>query len=204
MTSSCFLMSRNRLTTLDLLCRYIDKYVPGVSCSQVNDPHDKGQFQLCVLCTMIVQQNVKWSSIAHISCLNTSVYGIHLHWKTVIVLVSSYFNSKQCSFEISCSDRCASIFLVRNCVKLSSKVVLPLAEKNATASDHCSMRATMMPSFWDTPAAPWLPILVIHIRSQVKTRQSKVTKNAKNSKSEILQEILIVIHLLKLLDKMLK
>ena len=35
-----------------------------------------------------------------------------------------------------------------------------------------------------TPAAPWLPILVIHIRSQVKSRQSqsyKFEKIAKNS-----------------------
>ena len=41
-----------------------------------------------------------------------------------------------------------------------------------------------------TPATPWLPILVIHIRSQVKTRQSqsyKFNKTAKNAKFEILQ-----------------
>ena len=47
--------------------------------------------------------------------------------------------------------------------------------------------------------------LVIHIRSQVKTRQSqsyKFKKNAKNSNFEILQEILHATHLLKLLDKM--
>ena len=31
---------------------------------------------------------------------------------------------------------------------------------------------TRTPAFWDTPAAPWLTILVIHIKSQVKTRQS--------------------------------
>ena len=57
------------------------------------------------------------------------------------------------------------------------------------------------------PAAPWLPILVIHIRSQVKTRQSqsyKFFKIAKNSNFEILQEYLHVTHLLKLLDKMYK
>ena len=31
-----------------------------------------------------------------------------------------------------------------------------------------------MPAFWDTPIhGPWLPILVIHIRSQVKARQSQ-------------------------------
>ena len=34
-------------------------------------------------------------------------------------------------------------------------------------------RTARMPAFWDTPAASWLPILVIHIRSQVKTRQCK-------------------------------
>ena len=44
---------------------------------------------------------------------------------------------------------------------------------------------TRTPAFWDTPAALWLPIQVIHIRSQVKTRQSqsyKFWKIAKNSK----------------------
>ena len=30
--------------------------------------------------------------------------------------------------------------------------------------------STRTPVFWDTPAAPWLPILVIHIRSHVITR----------------------------------
>ena len=56
-------------------------------------------------------------------------------------------------------------------------------------------------------AAPLLPILVIHIRSHVKTRQSqsyKFLKNAKNSNFEILQETLYVTHPLKVLDKMYK
>ena len=54
------------------------------------------------------------------------------------------------------------------------------------------------------PAAPWLPILVIHIRSQVKTRQSqsyKFKKIAKNSNFKILLELLHATHP-KLLDKM--
>ena len=66
-------------------------------------------------------------------------------------------------------------------------------------------RTTRTPAFWDT--APWLPILVIHIRSQVKTRQSqscKFKKIAKNPHFEILQETLHATHLLKLLDKMSK
>ena len=58
------------------------------------------------------------------------------------------------------------------------------------------------------PAAPCLPILVIHIRPQVKTRQSqsyKFKKIAKNSNFEILQETLHALtHLLKLFDKMYK
>ena len=57
------------------------------------------------------------------------------------------------------------------------------------------------------PAAPWLPILVIHIRPQVKTRQSqsyKFKKIAKNSNFEILQETLHATHFLKLFDKMYK
>ena len=55
------------------------------------------------------------------------------------------------------------------------------------------------------PAAPWLPRLLIHIRSQVKTRQSqsyKFKKIAKNTNLQILQETLHATHLLKLLDKM--
>ena len=40
-------------------------------------------------------------------------------------------------------------------------------------------RTTRTPAFWDTP---WLPTLVIHIRSQVKTRQSQGYKFLKNAK----------------------
>ena len=55
-------------------------------------------------------------------------------------------------------------------------------------------------------ATPWLLILVIHIRSQVKTRQSKkkIQKIAKNSNLEILQTTLHATHPLKVLDKMYK
>ena len=66
-------------------------------------------------------------------------------------------------------------------------------------------RRTRTPAFWDTPAAPWLPILVIHIRSQVKTRQSQIDKFkniATNSNFEFLQEPLHGTHPLKLLHKM--
>ena len=68
-------------------------------------------------------------------------------------------------------------------------------------------RTTWTPAFWDTPTATWLLILVIHIRPQVKTRQSqsyKFQKIAINSNFEILQEILHTTHLLKLLGKMYK
>ena len=54
------------------------------------------------------------------------------------------------------------------------------------------------------PTATWLHILVIHIRSQGKTRQSqsyKFKKIAKNLNFEILQETLHTTHLLKWLDK---
>ena len=57
------------------------------------------------------------------------------------------------------------------------------------------------------PAAPWLPILVIHIRSQVKTTQSQSYKFLKITKTwnfKILQETALVTNLLKLLDKMYK
>ena len=57
-------------------------------------------------------------------------------------------------------------------------------------------------------AAPWLPILVIHIRSQVKITQSQsyklLKKIAKTSNFKILQETLHTTHLLELLDKMYK
>ena len=56
-----------------------------------------------------------------------------------------------------------------------------------------------------SPAAPWLPILVIHIRSHVKTRQSEsynFKKIAKNSNFVILQDTLHATHFLKLLDKL--
>ena len=55
------------------------------------------------------------------------------------------------------------------------------------------------------PAAPWLPILVIHIRSHVIKRQSqryKFQKCAKTSHFLILQQPIHATHLLKLLDKM--
>ena len=56
----------------------------------------------------------------------------------------------------------------------------------------------------DTPAAPWLPILLIHIGSQVKTRQSyKFKEIAKTSIFLFLKKIHMT-HPLKLLDKMCK
>ena len=57
------------------------------------------------------------------------------------------------------------------------------------------------------PTAPWLPILVAHIRSLVKKGQSqsyKFKKIAKNCNFELLQETLYATHILKLLDKMYK
>ena len=53
------------------------------------------------------------------------------------------------------------------------------------------------------PASPWLPILVIHIRStEDKVKVTNLKKNAKNPNFLILQEILHAAHFLKLLDKM--
>ena len=66
---------------------------------------------------------------------------------------------------------------------------------------------TRTPAFWDTPRRLMITLLGIHIRSQVKTRQSqsyKFLKIAKNAYFEILQETLHATHLLKLLDKMYK
>ena len=61
-----------------------------------------------------------------------------------------------------------------------------------------------MPVFWDTPVAPWLPM--IHIRSKVKIRKIqgyKFLKIAKNSNFEILHSTLHTTHL-SLLGKMYK
>ena len=59
----------------------------------------------------------------------------------------------------------------------------------------------------DTPAASWLPILLSHIGSQVKWRQSqsyKFKEFAKTSTFKILKQTLHATHLLKLLDKICK
>ena len=59
----------------------------------------------------------------------------------------------------------------------------------------------------DTPATPWLPILLIHIGSQVKTGQSKsyqFKEFAKSSNFLIMKTTSHATHLLKLLDKMCK
>ena len=68
-------------------------------------------------------------------------------------------------------------------------------------------RTTRTPTLWDTPATPWLPILVIHIRSQVETTQrqsNKFKKIAKTLNFKILHNTLNVTHLLKLLVKVYK
>ena len=77
----------------------------------------------------------------------------------------------------------------------------------ASRGSSVTTRTTRTPVFWDTPAIPWLPILVIHIRFQVKTWQSEIykfKKIAKNLSFEILQESLNTTHLLQLFDKMYK
>ena len=59
----------------------------------------------------------------------------------------------------------------------------------------------------DTPDASWLPILLNHIGSQVKRRQSqsyKFKEFAKITSVWILKQTLHATHLLKLLDKMCK
>ena len=73
---------------------------------------------------------------------------------------------------------------------------------NYTFNHQGIVKATCPKIFWkleqleclhsdNTPTTPWLPILLIHIRSQVKTRQSqsyKFEKFAENSNFEILQK----------------
>ena len=62
-----------------------------------------------------------------------------------------------------------------------------------------------MPAFWWSPPPKWLPILLSHIGSQVKRRQSRsyiFKEFAKISNLLILKQTLHVTHLLKLLDKM--
>ena len=56
----------------------------------------------------------------------------------------------------------------------------------------------------NTPPTPWLPILVIHIRSKSKKTKSKLQILKKLPKIQILRETFHMTHLLKLLDKMCK
>ena len=68
-------------------------------------------------------------------------------------------------------------------------------------------RTTRTPAFWDTPDAPWLPILVIAISSHVKIRLSQIYKFWKLPKIQIMKfckKNLHATHFLKLLDKMYK
>ena len=46
-------------------------------------------------------------------------------------------------------------------------------------------RTTRIPAFWGYPTAPWLPILLYHIGSQVKTRQSQSYKFKEFAKTSI-------------------
>ena len=69
---------------------------------------------------------------------------------------------------------------------------------------HSKIKLEQLESLYSEtpPDAPCLPILVIHISSHVKTKQSqsyKFWKITKNSNFEILQETLHTAHLLKLL-----
>ena len=76
----------------------------------------------------------------------------------------------------------------------------------------CNLKTTRtarMPAFWEYPPLPhdYLPILVIHIRSKVKTRQSegyKIKEFAKISNLWIIIIVVYLTHLLKLLDKIRK
>ena len=63
-------------------------------------------------------------------------------------------------------------------------------------------RTTRTPAFWGYPATSWLPILLSHIGSQIKRRQSQSYKFKEFAK--ILKQLLHATHLLKLLDKMWK
>ena len=86
---------------------------------------------------------------------------------------------------------------------------LIIVRKDELAPSHYlkPTRTPRTPAFWDTPAAPWFPILVIHIRSQVKSRQSqilKIYKNCQNFKFWNFARNFTRTHFLKLLDKMYK
>ena len=99
---------------------------------------------------------------------------------------------------------------LKNTVKQQNLGLMGIMAQSCPVQIHYETRTTRTPAFWDThppPPAPWLPILMIHIRPQVKTRQSqsyKFKKIAKNSNFEILLETLHATHLLKLFHKMYK
>ena len=93
---------------------------------------------------------------------------------------------------------------IPNLRTISYSIQIQLMLQNTT-------RTTRMPAFWGyTPPPPpppppqWLPILFIHIGSQVKTRQSqsyKFKEFAKTLNLWILNKTLHATHLLELLDK---
>ena len=89
---------------------------------------------------------------------------------------------------------CACRWLNTYCLKPSTRAMLIMLKT----------RTTRTPAFWDTPATPCLPWLVIHIRSQVKKTKSKlqILKDCQRFNLEILPETLYATQLLKLLDKM--
>ena len=110
-----------------------------------------------------------------------SFMGIH-----VTYLIWLYFHG----FVQDCSNSSANTLeLLQSCTKPARVASLPQGLLNNKMIAPVTVKwpwriwvkltittTTRTPAFWDTPTAPWLPILVIHIRSQVKTRQSQSYK----------------------------
>ena len=90
----------------------------------------------------------------------------------------------------------------------SNNTVFRLNEGHSTPNITMKLSITRTPAFWEyPPIASSLPILLSHIGSQVKRRQSqsyKFKELAKISNFSSLKQTLHATHLLKLLDKMCK
>ena len=133
------------------------------------------------------------------------IYGSFEKWHLIYEMILN-ITKNQWSFEDHKSN-----FVISGV--LTPKKLSNLKYTSSSVHDYCYLQTKIRLEQLEClrseipPAAPWLPILVIHIRSQVKTTQSqsyKFKKNAKTSNYEIWHNTLHTTHLLKLLDKMYK
>ena len=187
---------------------------PGTSHHQVISSHDKMQ---CLLTQQGHQHLITGPDTQDITWLNWLTPGkFELNFKYVIFMVILIVDGGGIFHEIALrwlplnfNDKSTLVQLMAWCHQATSHYLnqcwprsLPPYGLTRPQLEQLERLRSEIP-----PAAPWLPILVIHIRSQVKIRQSQsyiFKKIAKNEDFEILLETLHVPHPLKLLGKMYK